>query len=274
MSDLIKVYSFSRINGFSLAEKKEGCYYNWYKTYIEGDRGINNYFGEYGTLFHETIESLLKGDLIEWDITKELKRGMKNFEFKPPFPRMGQSYEEAIHRFFDNGSYNEIFSQYEVLESEDKKLFDVNGIKVTGFPDLVANHSKYGLVIADYKTAKKYEGEKLEHNLMQLYLYAIPIKEKYGKYPDHLVYIFPREKGQKEFAFPFELEKLEQTKQWVIDTIRKIESHTDWKPRCKDVDGTQDFFACQLCNHRNNCEYKNSFNKDPFGEQDDFFPWM
>lgn len=270
-----KIYSFSRINGFALAEMGEGCFYNWYKTYIEGDRGINNYFGEYGTLFHETIENLLKGDLIEWDITKELKTQMKKFSFKPPFPRIGQSYEEAIHRFFDDGSYENIFKQYEVLESEDEKLFEVGEFLIKGFPDLVANHSKHGLVITDYKTAKIYTGDKLQHNLMQLYLYAIPIKEKYGKYPDNLVYIFPREKGQKEFAFPFELEKLEQTKQWVIDTIKKIESHTDWKPRCEDVDGQTDFFANQLCGGRKTCEYKDWFkNKDPFGEDTDEFPWL
>ncbi|TVY10002.1 PD-(D/E)XK nuclease family protein [Paenibacillus cremeus] len=234
----------------------EGCYWNWYKTYIEHDRGINNYFGLYGTLFHETIEKLMKNELFEWDIKQEITTGMRNFEFKAPFPAMGKSYEESIHRFFDDGSYEQIFSQYKVLESEEEKIFDVGNVKVKGFPDLVANHDKYGFVIADYKTAKKYEGDKLDHNLMQLYLYSIPIKEKYGKYPDHLVYIFPREKGQKEFAYPFEIEKLERTKEWVIDTVAKIEQHTDWKPRCEMVDGKRDFFANQLCNSRCNCIYK------------------
>ncbi|ALS22124.1 PD-(D/E)XK nuclease family protein [Paenibacillus naphthalenovorans] len=259
-----KVYSFSRINGFALAEKGEGCFYNWFKTYIEGDRGENNYFGEYGTLFHETIEKLMKNELFEWDIKNELNSKMKQFEFKPPFLAMGKSYVDSIHRFFTDGSYSEIFSQYQVLESEEKKIFKVGDILVTGFPDLVANHKKYGLVIADYKTAKKYEGDKLEHNIMQLYLYSIPIKEKYGKYPDYLIYIYPREKGKKEFAYPFEVKKLEKTKQWVIDTVKKIESHGDWTPRCVNVDGTKDFFACNLCNHRNNCEHRNDYTKNNF----------
>lgn len=268
-----KIYSFSRINGFSLAEKKEGCYYNWFKTYIEGDRGINNYFGLYGTLFHETVEKLLGNELFEWDISNELKKGMKSFEFKAPFPAMGKSYETAIHKFFDDGSYNEIFSQYEVLESEEEKIFNVGDFKIKGFPDLVANHSEHGFVIADHKTAKRYEGEKLTHNLMQLYLYSIPIKEKYGKYPDNLVYIFPREKGQKEFAYPFEVEKLELTKQWVIETIKKIELHNNWEPRCESVDKDSDFYANQLCNHRFSCNFKNCASNpfDPFGEDDDPF---
>lgn len=262
------VYSFSRINSFSLAEKGEGCYYNWYKTYIEGDRGRNNYFGEYGTLFHETIEKLLKNQIFGWDISNELNKGILNFEFKAPFPQMGKAYKEAIYRFFDDGSFDSIFDEYKVLESEDEKIFDVGEYKIKGFPDLVANHSKYGLVITDYKTAKKYEGEKLSHNLMQLYLYSIPIKEKYGEYPNNLIYIFPREKGQKQFVYPFNIEKLHETKQWVIETIKKIENHTDWQPRCKDVDGSKDFFACQLCNHRFNCDYKDWHKiEDPFSER-------
>lgn len=272
-----KVYSFSRINSFYLAETGEGCYHNFYKTYIEGDRGIGNYFSDYGSLFHGLIENLLKGELIEWDITKELKSGLKNISFKPPFPRMKVSYEEAIHRFFDDGSYDQIFSQYEFLESEEEKIFDVGDVRIKGFPDLVCNHKQHGLSIVDFKTAKRYEGDKLLHNLKQLYLYAIPIKEKYGEYPKKLIYVYPREKGQKEFAYTFELEKLEETKQWVIDTVKKIESHTDWIPRCKLVDGSDDFFANNLCGGRLSCEHKDWFKKqakDPFGENDDFFPWM
>jgi len=253
------VYSFSRLNSYSLAEKGEGCFYLFYKTYIEDDRGINNYFGEYGTLFHETTEKLVKNELFEWDIQSELEKGIKNFNFKAPFPKMGKSYEKAIYDFFLEGSYESIFSHYEVLESEEEKLFDVDGVKIKGYPDLVATHKKYGLVIGDYKTAAKYEGDKLYHNIMQLYLYSIPIKEKYGRYPEHLIYIYPRDKGQKEYAYKFNLEDLERTKRWVKDTAHKIENNTNWAPRCAELDGTKDFFASNLCNHRKSCEYRESY---------------
>ncbi|OBG93884.1 hypothetical protein A9X05_09120 [Mycobacterium sp. E3298] len=268
------IYSFSRLNSYHLAEKGEGCFWNFYKTYLEGDRGINNYFGEYGTMFHEIIEDLLKGNLYEWDIKDEINRRLRSFNFKPPFYKMGKSYETAIHRFFDDGSYNEIFDNYKVLEAEEEKLFDVDGVKVKGFPDLVAEHKKYDLVIGDYKTAARYTGDKLEHNIMQLYMYSIPIFEKYGRYPDHLIYIFPRESGQKEFAYKFDHNKLEQTKRWVVDTTKKIESNVVWNPRCKAVDGQKDFFACNLCNHRESCEFRNWIKEnDPFGEAIDYHPF-
>lgn len=250
------VWSWSRLNSYDMAEKCEGCYYNFFLQYYKGDRGEGNFFSSYGTLVHETIEKLHNNELFAWDLEKELMNGWKKLGHKPPFPRMGKSYEEALFEFFKEGCYNYIFDQYQILEAEEEKLFEVDGIKIKGYPDLVAQHNTYNLVIGDYKTSKKYEGEKLHHNIMQLYLYSIPIKEKYGKYPDYLVYIFPREKGKKEFAYPFKLEDLERTKAWVKRTVEKIENTYEWKPRCNEVDGKKDFFANNLCNNRFACSYK------------------
>lgn len=253
------IYSWSRINTFSMAEQGEGCYYSFYKTYIEGERGEGNYFSEYGSLVHNTIEDINNGILFEWDIKEHLNQKLNQFQYKAPFPAMKKSYEKSLFGFFLVDDFSQYFKDYEILETEEEKIFEVNSHRLRGYPDLVAQHKKYGLVILDFKTSKPYKGEKLEHNIMQLYLYAIPIKEKYGMYPDHLIYFYPREPEQKEYVYDFDLKKLDETKQFITNTIEQIRKQKEFPARCEEVDGFKDFFVCNLCNHRQNCNYRMSF---------------
>lgn len=245
---------------------------------MEGDRGENNYFAEYGLLIHELSEKLFKEELFEWDIKGELEKGLKSFKYKPPFHNMGVSYVKKIKEFFLDGDFSDQFAKYKVLEVEKQHSFEVNGNKFTGFVDLLCEHDDYGLTIADIKSAKVYEDEKLENNIQQMYLYSIAIKEKYGRYPDTLLFVYPREPtGKREYAYKFDLDKLETTKKFVTDIIEKIVIHSDWKARCLEVDGKVDFFACNLCNHRNNCDFRNGKKKvvgeNPFNEDDDYDPF-
>src|SRR5690625_259495 len=240
----------------------EGCFLNYELTYGWGDRGENNFFGLYGTLLHDTIEDLHNGKISKLEVPVKLKREMARFKYKVPFRTMEKNYVDGINNFFKD--FDKIFENYNILEAEEKQLFSIDDIQLIGFPDLVAEHKEYGFIIGDYKTAKPYVGDKLTHNIQQLYLYSIPIYLKYGKYPDHLVYIYSREKEfeDREVAIPFNMEDLERTKQFVRDTVYKIENHKGkWHPRCRDVDGEKDWFANFLCNHRESCKEKNHFKK-------------
>jgi hypothetical protein len=278
------VYSWSRINSFALAEKEEGCFWNYYVQYIEGDRGIGNYFSDYGTLLHETIEKIHNNELFEWDYESEIKNGLRNLKFKAPFPPMGKSYEKAMYEFFCNSDFGEMFKDYKMIEAEEEFRINIDGIHIKGFPDMIADHSKHGLVVVDYKSSKVYEDDKLTHNLMQLYVYAIAVFDKYGKYPDHLIYWFPRmEAGNREHVYPFKMEDLERTKQFIKDTVAKIIVHDNWIPRCTLVDGRKDFFANMLCGGRKTCKHKDYFSnqakkkkvvgENPFNEDDDYDPF-
>lgn len=250
------VYSWSRLNSYYQAIKKEGCFYSFYKTYKENDRGESNYFAEFGKCFHELFEQLHKNEILPWDIAEEVEDRIAHFKFKAPFPKMGNAYQQSLRAFFSEDHYDLLFNNYTFLEIEEEQIFFIQDKIIKGYPDIVAQHTQYGFVIGDYKTSKKYEGEQLEHNIMQLYLYSIPICEKYQRYPDHFIYIFPREKQKKEFVYPFSKEKLEKTKEWTLQTIAQIENHQEWTPRCQLLNSDQDFFANHLCNHRNNCWYK------------------
>lgn len=269
-------YSWSRINSFHLGLTGEGCLWNYHTQYIEGDRGEGNFFSSYGTLMHDMIEKLHKNEIFEWDIENELKKGYKNLDYKAPFPRMGDSYKKAIFDFFIHSDFSEQFKDYEILEAEEECFMQIDDIHIRGFADMIGRHKKYGLVVADYKSSKVYEGDKLDHNIMQLYLYAIAVKEKYGSYPDNLIYWFPREhEGKREHVYRFDLDKLKATKQFIRETVYKIENFKgEWSPRCNSENAKTDFFANQLCDGRAKCEFKNPSNKksatNPFEDDDSF----
>jgi hypothetical protein len=240
-----------------MAETGDGCYYNWYKAYIEKDRGCGNFFSEYGGLFHDIIEKLHKGEMLLWDVDDEIKKGMQQFKFNVPFAKMRNSYDNSIYKFFEE--FEDVFVDYDIQQAEEEKQFEIDGIKLRGYPDLLGQHTKAGMFIGDYKSSKPYIGEKLIHNVRQMYLYSIPFFNEYGYFPDSLIYIFLREKTDREVIIKFDMDELNKTKQWVVDTVRKIENHkTEWTPRCSldGIDSNRDFFATQLCNHRLTCEFK------------------
>jgi hypothetical protein len=264
-----EVWSWSRINGFrqGIDENPEGCGYSWWLSYRENDRGVGNYFTEYGLLGHEMIEKYNKGELFEWDIEDTLESGLTKFDFKAPFPKMGQGYDRKIREFFctnsaEGVSFADRFAKYEFLESEQEMFIDLEGYKIRGFIDAVANHTDYGLIVVDYKSSKAYEKEKLKNNIMQLYLYSIGIKEKYGQYPDHLMYYYFKE-DKKEYAYPFSLDELDRTKQFVLESIEMSKKYTDveqFPPRCSNVPDN-DFYAKFLCNQRFTCPHSKLVNK-------------
>jgi hypothetical protein len=183
-------WSWSKVNSFYLGQVGDGCLYSWQQAYQNGNRGEGNWFAEVGLLAHDLIERYNKGELSDWDLPDEFEKGFNKIPYKV-FPKMAQSYFKTLAEFFGNNF--DWFNDYKMLESEDKKEFMVGEYLFTGFPDLVARHKELGLVIMDIKTAKTYTGDKLKHNLMQLYLYSIPIYEKYGEWPQHLVFFYPRE---------------------------------------------------------------------------------
>lgn len=260
------VWSWSRLNSLRGGiDTGEGCAYGWYLTYKEGDRGKSNFFAEYGSLVHNLIEKYHKGEMFDWDIPEELERGLNSFEFQVPFPKMKNSYYNSINDFFcieanpfEDITFSDRFKDYDVLENELEVIFDLEGNKIKGYIDMVADHKDYGFAVVDFKSSKPYKGDKLQNNIMQLYLYCIGVKEKYGKYPDHLIYYYFRESGQKEYAYKFDINELERTKKFVLETIemsKNLHNEEDFPPRCLSV-GEYDFYACHLCNHRLTCKYK------------------
>lgn len=273
-------WSWSRVNSFYMALIGKGCFLDWHKAYIQGMRGEGNWFASVGLVVHDVLEEYVRGDLSEWDVSDSFVEKFTNIKDKPLAQRMAQSYYNNLYNFFSGELFIDFFDKFSAFETEEERNFDVGGYNFVGFPDLAGEHSEYGLCLVDYKTAKPYEGEELEHNIKQLYLYSIPFMESYGDYPDNLIFMHPRHSELK--VIPYEIEKLGETMKWCIETIEKIATWNDWKPRCEfnlkevlsnlsDIEqiermhGSFDedmqkklkdtFYQKQLCNHRFTCEH-------------------
>ena len=127
----------------------------------------------------------------------------------------------------------------------------------TGFVDLIYQDKDGALCILDHKSRalKPRSGRKnptktdleLDDYLRQLYLYSIPISKLYGRYPDFLEFNCYR--TDVRIKEPFQMEVLDHTKKWALDTIDAIRNEESWKPNI-------DFWRCKyLCPFHDSCEY-------------------
>lgn len=257
-------YSWSNINSFHKAETGEGCYYAYYLQYIKKEKGISNFFSEIGSIVHDIINRIHNQSLMEWDVEDEFRQKINNMEYEAPFPAK-RTYIDPLIQFFAD-DISEQFKDYVLLSAEDNASIDLDGVRFFVKPDLMAEHKTKRLVIGDYKISKPYTGDDLNHNIQQLYVYSEYMNQLYEIYPDHFVYWYPREPlGQREYFYEFNKKDLERTKYFIMSTIEKIEKQTEWKPRCEEVDGSQWFFACNLCPFRDKCEYRYEFaNKNSY----------
>jgi hypothetical protein len=95
------------------------------------------------------------------------------------------------------------------------------------------------------KRRKTKSDEKLDEFLRQLYIYCIPLHEKYKKYPDYLEFncfrtgVFIREK--------FDIAEFEKTKQWATERINEITFNNEWESNF-------DYWFCKnLCDVSGSC---------------------
>ena len=84
----------------------------------------------------------------------------------------------------------------------------------------------------------------------QQLLYSLFVKEKYGKYPDVLMFHLFNEGGVKPQRL-FSKEELDETVAWAAKQINGIENYSviDWLV-CKEK---ADYFCWNLCSARKSC---------------------
>ena len=125
-----------------------------------------------------------------------------------------------------------------------KVQFYVQDIPFVGVIDYLGKDED-GLVIVDHKSRElkprskrskpTLKDKELDEVLKQLYLYSIPVKDKYGSYPTKLCLNCFR--NQELIVEPFDETKLEETKQWAVDRIHEIQGEKEFEPN-------QNFFFC------------------------------
>lgn len=254
------VFSFSRCHSF------ENCKYEWYLNYLlfdeEGRRiyeNEQNFYAAFGKYCHEILEKILKGELIESEAFEYYKEYFDE-------NMLGFSVSDSIldkyyfygYNYFENLSF-EWLKDYEILGIEKKCKFEINGIKFTGFIDLLIRSKKNGdIIVIDHKSSeyplgkrggvlKRKQGDYDSYK-RQLYLYCQQVYDEYGVYPKYIVWNYFRD--SKWLKLPFVYEEYKDTVDWVSDVVNEIHKEEKFEPHL-------DFFYCNnLCGFRNSCDYK------------------
>ena len=242
------VYSYSQLSSF------DECPYGFYLERIEKVDQVQNAFAEQGTLIHDLIDLWAKGQIPIQDLPKEYEKRYAD-EVVSSWPRMlaSKGYAEKTYQqglqYFENFDG---FKGYKIINTEEKFLTTLSDRPFTGVIDMVLEDEKTGaLIINDHKSKSLSSFKKEEKTVYrQQYLYSKYAKEKYGKYPDVLMFNLFKENGLKRFK-DFSVDEYESVLDWAIQIIEKIENYEvlDWL----ESKETSDFFCQELCSVRNHC---------------------
>ena len=248
------VYSYSQLSGF------DECPFSFYLERIEkATEKSSNAFAERGTLIHNIIDEWARGVITTAQMPIEYEKRYAN-EVTSQFPRMlaAKGYTEKAYNI--GLEYMKNFDEFEgdeIIASEDKfqidlELSDGSTRPFIGIIDMVLKDKSNGnLIVCDHKSKSWSAFKKAEKTMYrQPLLYSAYVKEKYGKYPDVLMFNLFNEGGDKATK-PFTMEDYQDAIDWASDCIYKIEEYDllDWLTSKTEPD----FFCESLCSCRSSC---------------------
>lgn len=254
------VFSYSQLSSF------DECVYGFYLQRIEGVKELaSNAFAERGSLIHDLLDQWGKGILTKEGMLEEYERRYCDEVITawPAFPK-GQA-SKAYQKGVDFLTSFDEFEGYEVLSTEEKftidlPLSDGTTRPFVGIIDMMLREkSSDNLIICDHKSKSLTSFKKDEDEMYrQQLLYSYFVKQKYGTYPDSLMFHLFNEGGVRMQRL-FSMEQLNETTEWATKQIKNMEEYSviDWLV-CKEK---PDYFCWNLCSVRNEC---------PSGVQPDF----
>lgn len=243
-------WSFSNLKTFTQ------CPFEWRLKYLDAEEGIENIYGQFGTVCHKVLENFFTG--------KCSVENMKN-QFEVLFRKSvilngsrDEERSEKLHQigilYFSNFS-KQMFPIKRVVGVEKKIDCDFYGKKFIGFIDLVYIDNDDRLVVLDHKTAesplnkngsiKKAKIKDYDFYKKQLYIYCMGIKKLYNRYPDKIGWNFIR--SGDLHIIDFNKEDYEESCEWAMNVIDNIYD-TD-----KFQKNEQYFYCNNLCRFRNIC---------------------
>lgn len=229
---------------YSQLTKFYQCEHAWFLRYEKKLEEQNNVWAMLGSMCHDLIEKLVKNEINKETAIKKFEIEFKKITKLYPFPfndkKNVESYHENLLRYFTNfepfkGEPFDVELRFEIPIGEDLMV---------GLIDLPIKYRNKTFII-DHKISTPYTGKKLMENKRQLYVYAEAIKQKYGEYPDGVMYNYFKT-GDK-FYETFDEEFHQQTMNWVKLTIAKIK-------KAENFPANYDSFFCKnLCGLRQHC---------------------
>ena len=241
-------WSFSRISSY------ENCPYQFFLKYILLNEDRKGFFSSYGSFVHGLAEKYYSGSISREEAVYQYLSGFSsNVCGTPPSINIYSNYFQQGLAYFRNiGPCGG-----KVLGLEKHVQFNVDGYPFVGYVDMVLEDEKGVLKIVDHKSRalRARSGKKkptaydkeLDQYLRQLYLYSIPIKEMYGRWPNKLVFNCYRTGNVIEEKFLHS--EMLSAMEWAKGTIEQIKRDQKWKPSI-------DYWKCRhLCGVSHECDY-------------------
>lgn len=247
-------YSYTQLESVS------ECPYMFYLERIEDNKSslVGNSFAAQGTLIHDLIDKWAKGLLKKEELPAEYERRYPN-EVANNWPRMlaAKGYAEKTYKqgleYFENFDG---FEGFEIVASEQKFLTEIEGRPFAGIIDMVLKDEATGMyVILDHKSKSLSAFRKAEDKMYrQQLVYSKYFLEKYGRFPDLLMFNLFKEGGML-MSREFDKTQYDDTMNWAVEQIKKIESFEllDWFETKEGSGDKPDFFCQNICSCRKIC---------------------
>lgn len=219
-------WSFSSVNTYNT------CPQAFRFGYLDALPKVNNAFSDWGTFMHSIMESYFLGELEFFELSQIYVDGYEDnvkCRFPPnKFCDLGERYYAAGKDYLDK--FDGLFEGCKILGVEHKVKLDIDGRPFVGVIDLLIE-APDGIIVADHKSKSSFKSKREQAEYArQLYLYALYVKEKYGKWPIKLVFHMIRD-GGKLVEIPFNEKDCMDAKQWFLDTIDAIYQDADFESK-------------------------------------------
>ena len=191
----------------------------------------------FGNIIHKVLERFhgSEGDITEDQILHILDEEWKSGEFT--YMQREQKLKEQAVGMLKRYVHNTKQEPPDVLDTELKFSFDLDGVRIVGMIDRIDNSSN-GNKVVDYKTSKRSTPAK---NSVQLGIYSIYLQqtedEKLAGIPETATLYFLRDEEQPEHNHTFTETDLDTIREKIADVARGIRAkrfepcsgyHCDW----------------------------------------------
>ncbi len=249
---------------FSSLDTYDRCPLCFYKQYIKCLPSTGGCFDQFGTLCHNCLEKYAKGELAEYELSKEYKDNFDNIITGYfPFKLRDNYYKKGIE-YFDN--FNG-FDDREILGVEEEYFFKIEDYNFRGKLDIecpseIIDHKTKGRLHLLRLTKKHNKNDYIKMidgryihftDFVQQYTYCIPYKEKYGKYPKLLNLNMVRLNDW--YTVEFNEDDFERSKKWLTNKITSIYNAKEFL-RGENI---TEFWCSYICSQRYNCPYSDKY---------------
>ena len=250
-------FSYSSITTF------ETCPYSFKLTYIDKCPRIDNFYGQYGTLIHETMREYFAKNLDAFELSQyfESNYGRVVQSLPPSYPAgMEDRYKDSGLEFFNNFNFD--IENYDVVLNEEKIDFEFeNGIQFIAKPDLVLFDKKTGkFILVDYKTSAPFktdkrngketvDNKKLDGYYKQMYIYTYALRNYKFTPIDEIMLWFTR--PDRKEIIGWDEDKEGASIKWLHKLVKKIKSEERFTH-----DNSNSYFCNNLCSVRESCQYR------------------